>query len=103
MVGPSAAATLEEHRFDTYVMAVSGIDPVHGCTEWNVDDAVVKRVALKVSSRCIVAADATKFGFTAFARVCAIDAVSTVVTDASLGEEDRQRLAAARVTVLIAQ
>ena len=103
LVGPSAAATLEEHRFDTYVMAVSGIDPQHGCTEWNVDDAVVKRVALRVSARCIVAADASKFGFTAFARVCGVDALSTVVSDASLDEDYRQRFAAAGVTVLIAQ
>ena len=103
MVGPSAAATLEEHRFDTYVMTVSGIDPQHGCTEWNVDDAVVKRVALRVSGRCIVAADATKFGFTAFARVCGTDAVSTAVSDASLGEDYRERLAAAGVAVLIAK
>jgi len=102
LVGPSAAAVLEEHRFDTYVMAVSGIDPEHGCTEWNVDDAVVKRVALRVSSRCIVAADATKFGFTAFARVCGIEAISTVVSDASLGDEYRQRLGAAGVNLLIA-
>jgi DeoR/GlpR family transcriptional regulator of sugar metabolism len=103
LVGPSAAATLEEHRFDTYVMAVSGIDPEHGCTEWNVDDAVVKRVALRVSARCIVAADASKFGFTAFARICGVDALSTVVSDASLDEDYRQRFAAAGVTVLIAQ
>ena len=47
LVGPAASATLEEHRFDSYLMAVSGIDPQHGCTEWNVDDAVVQRVALR--------------------------------------------------------
>jgi DeoR/GlpR family transcriptional regulator of sugar metabolism len=102
LVGPSAVATLEAHRFDTYIMTVSGLDPQQGCTEWNVDDAVIKRVALQVSSRCIVAADSTKFGFTAFARVCGLDAISTVVSDSSLREDFREKLALSGATVLIA-
>jgi DeoR/GlpR family transcriptional regulator of sugar metabolism len=102
LVGPSAVATLEAHRFDTFIMTVSGLDPQQGCTEWNVDDAVIKRVALQVSSRCIVAADSTKFGFTAFARVCGLDAISTVVSDSSLREDFREKLALSGATVLIA-
>ena len=103
LIGPSAVATLEEHRFDTYIMAVSGIDPQQGCTEWNVDDAIIKRVALQVSARCIVAADATKFGSTAFVRVCGLDAVSMVVSDAALGEGYREKITLAGATVVIAE
>jgi DeoR/GlpR family transcriptional regulator of sugar metabolism len=102
LVGPSAVATLEEHRFDTYVMTVSGIDSGAGCTEWNVDDAVTKRTALRVAGRCIVAADATKFGFTAFARVCGLDAVSTIVSDHSLDAEHRQKVEQAGIPLIIA-
>jgi len=102
LVGPSAVATLEEHRFDTYVMTVSGLDPQAGCTEWNVDDAIIKRVALRVSTRCIVAADSTKFGSTAFARVCGLDAVSMVVSDESLSEGYREKVALAGAAVRIA-
>jgi DeoR/GlpR family transcriptional regulator of sugar metabolism len=102
LVGSSPVATLEEYRFDTYVMTVSGLDPQAGCTEWNVDDAIVKRVALQVSTRCIVAADSTKFGAIAFARVCGLDAVTTVVSDESLSEFYREKVALAGVSVLIA-
>jgi DeoR/GlpR family transcriptional regulator of sugar metabolism len=102
LIGPSAVATLEEHRFDTYIMTVSGLDPQQGCTEWNVDDAIIKRVALKVSTRCIVAADSTKFGSTAFARVCGLDAVSMVVSDASLSDVYREKVALAGAAIRIA-
>jgi len=102
LVGPSAAATLQEHRFDTYVMTVSGLDPVQGCTEWNVDDAIVKRVALEVSRRCIVAADSSKFGSVAFARVCGLEAVATVVSDSSLEAGLRDRVSLAGVSLRIA-
>jgi DeoR/GlpR family transcriptional regulator of sugar metabolism len=102
LVGTSAVATLEEHRFDTFVMTVSGLDPQAGCTEWNVDDAIIKRVALQVSTRCIVAADSTKFGATAFARVCGLGAVSMVVSDASLSDVYREKVALTGVAVHIA-
>ena len=83
-------ATLEGHRFDTYIMTVSGIDAQAGCTEWNVDDAIIKRAALTVSTRCVVAADSTKFGSTAFARVCGLDAVTTLVSDTLLSAQHRR-------------
>ena len=102
LIGPSAVATLEEHRFDVYVMTVSGLDPLQGCTEWNTDDAIIKRTALRVSSRCIVAADSSKFGSTAFARVCGLDAISVVVSDESLSDSHRERVSLAGVSLRIA-
>ena len=102
LVGPAASATLEAHRFDTYVMTVSGLDVGAGCTEWNVDDAIVKRVALQVSTRCIVAADSAKFGTTTFARVCDLDAITSIVTDSGLSDEFRKAMALAGVSVDVA-
>lgn len=102
LIGASAVATIESHRFDTYVATVSAFDPETGCTEWNVDDAIVKRAALHVSTQCIVAADSTKFGSTAFALICGLDAVSTLVSDAALGSTGRKNIELTGATVLIA-
>ena len=84
LTGPAAERTLADHRFDTYVMTVSAVDASAGFTEWNVEDAAVKRAALESSSRCIVACDSSKFGQTAFARIAALDAADLIVTDADL-------------------
>lgn len=81
-VGSSAVGMIGDHRFDWYVMTVSGLDLEAGCTEWNLDDAAVKQAALASARETVVAADASKIGAIAFARVCGLERVGWVVTDA---------------------
>ncbi len=89
-VGPATERTLLDYRFDTYVMTASAIDAGAGVTEWNVDDAAVKRAALTVSARCIVACDSSKFGQTAFARVAGLDQIDLIVSDTEVTTEQRR-------------
>lgn len=102
VVGPAAERTLQDYRFDTFVMTVSALDVGAGLTEWNADDAAVKRAALASSSRCIVACDSSKFGQTAFARIAGLDAADMIVTDAELGAEQRRALSVPDTTLHIA-
>jgi DeoR/GlpR family transcriptional regulator of sugar metabolism len=102
LVGPAAVRMLEDHHFDLYVMTASGIHVDHGFTEWNSEDAAVKRAALRVASNCIAACDASKIGHTAFARICGLEAVGLLVTDAAASDEQRTALAAAGLEVRIA-
>jgi DeoR/GlpR family transcriptional regulator of sugar metabolism len=97
MTGPAAERTLADHRFDTYVMTVSAVDATAGLTEWNVEDASVKRAALASSSRCIVACDSSKFGQTAFARIAPLDAADLIVTDIDLDATHRKAISAGAV------
>lgn len=80
-VGSSAIEMIRNHHFDWYVMTVSGLDLVEGCTEWNLDDAAVKQAALHSAGRTMAAVDASKLGAIAFARICDLDQVACVVTD----------------------
>jgi len=91
-VGAETARTLDGHIFDTYVMTVSGLSAKGGLTEWNADDAVVKRSALANSHRCIVACDSSKLGQTAFTRIAALTDVDLVVTDDGLDAQLREQL-----------
>jgi DeoR/GlpR family transcriptional regulator of sugar metabolism len=94
MVGPAAERTLGDHRFDTYVMTVSAVDASAGLTEWNLEDAAVKRAALAASRRCVVACDSTKFGQVAFARIAGLDAAELIVTDDGIDPVHRKSVAA---------
>jgi DeoR/GlpR family transcriptional regulator of sugar metabolism len=100
--GPAAERTLGDHRFDTYVMTVSAIDVTTGLTEWNVDDAAIKRSALAASARCVVACDSSKFGRTAFARIAGLDAADLIVTDADIAAMHRRELSAGGATLHVA-
>jgi DeoR/GlpR family transcriptional regulator of sugar metabolism len=94
LTGPAAERTLADHRFDTYVMTVSAVDAAAGLTEWNIDDAAIKRAALASSARCIVACDSSKFGQTAFARIAPLAAADLIVTDTDIDAEHRQAISA---------
>ena len=80
-IGPDAVDTIRRHSFDTFVMTASGISRLAGYTEWNEEDALVKRAALASASRCVVACDSSKFGQAAFARVAELTAADLIITD----------------------
>lgn len=100
--GAAAIATFALHRFDKYVMTVSGLDARSGCTEWNVEDAEIKRAALRVSQTTIVAADSTKVGKTAFAHICEMKDISVLVSDSNLKKESKSQLSACGIEILAA-
>jgi len=102
MIGDLAERAFADLLFDTFVMGVGGVDPGVGCTEFNLDDARVKRAALASARRCIVAADSSKLGKVAFARVCPLERVDVLVTDASAPEDALASIRAADVEVVIA-
>ena len=102
LVGPDAEATLSRFRFDVYLMTASGLSVDAGITEWNIEDAAVKRAALGAARRTVLVADAGKFGAEAFVRICPLSAVDQVVTDAALSQEHRQDLAAAGAKLVVA-
>lgn len=81
LVGPAALAMFDAYRFDTFLMTASGAHALHGLTEWNAEDAEVKRAALRAAERCILTVEAGKFGHTAFARVGEWGDIDELVTD----------------------
>jgi DeoR/GlpR family transcriptional regulator of sugar metabolism len=102
LIGPEAEAMLARFRFDVYLMTASGVSLDAGVTEWNVDDAAVKRAALTASRRTVLVADAAKFGAEAFVRVCPLSSVDMLITDAGLSIEDRTQVAASGTELVVA-
>ncbi|MEV4508246.1 DeoR/GlpR family DNA-binding transcription regulator [Dactylosporangium sp. NPDC049525] len=98
LVGPLALSALDQLRFDTFVMSIGAVHHDLGWSEFDLDDAAVKRAALRRAGRTIVVADATKLGVQAFARVAPLDAVDTFVTSdaAPSGEAAASTLEALR-------
>ena len=84
IIGADAVAAIHQHVFDVFVMTASGVTARTGVTEWNEEDATVKRAGLANARRCIVACDSSKLGHSAFAKVAAINDVDLIVTDAGI-------------------
>lgn len=99
--GPDTSDFLHRHHFDRYVMTASAFSLSQGFTEWNTDDAAVKRASLDSAGLITAAVDSAKFGQVAFVHICDIAAPDEVVVDSGLEELPREQLrkAARRVTV----
>lgn len=102
LIGSLAEKAFEDLSFDTAFLTVGGIDIQHGLTEYNLDDAPVKRAAFASARRRIVVADSTKLGKAAFARIAPIEQLDVLVTDSGASPELLQALEDSGVEVVIA-
>ena len=83
----SGADTIDYLRglhFDAYIMTASAVTVAEGFSEWNVADSAVKKTALKAAHKTIACVDSSKFGRTAFAKVCPVSTPTVIVTDPGL-------------------
>ena len=99
LTGPLARAVLQDVTLDIAVLGVGALDPVRGAYAHDEDEAGVNRLLAEQAARVVVAADSSKLGRRAFARVCPISAIDTLVTDRDIPPETLARFQEAGVRV----
>ncbi|QFZ21993.1 DeoR/GlpR family DNA-binding transcription regulator [Saccharothrix syringae] len=97
--GPLTEHAFEVMRFDTMVLGSCGLTTRDGVSAHDLTEGAVKRAAIRASARVIAAIDSSKFGRTAFGRVCPVGDVDVLVTDASAPADELHRLRDAGVEV----
>jgi DeoR/GlpR family transcriptional regulator of sugar metabolism len=100
LVGPLADRVLDQISVDVTVLGVVALDAVHGAAAHDEAEAAVDRLLCERAQRVVVAADSGKLGRRAFARICAADAVDTLVTDTGADPAAVRALEEAGVTVV---
>ena len=100
LVGPLTAGVLNEVVLDVAVLGIDGLDEQRGLMAHQEDEAAVSRLFAERAHRVVVAADASKIGRRAFARICPLEAVHCLVTDASVPTDVHSRLTGAGVRVV---
>jgi DeoR/GlpR family transcriptional regulator of sugar metabolism len=93
VTGDLAEVAFERLRFDTFVLGCCGINERDGVTTHVPGDARIKRAAMSSSRRTILVGDASKIGVVAFGRVCGLDALERMVTDAPPAQTSALELA----------
>jgi DeoR family transcriptional regulator, aga operon transcriptional repressor len=102
LTGPLATGVLEQVTLDVAILGVDGIDAAAGATAHHEGEASINRLMASRAGRVVVAADSSKVGRRAFARICAIGEVQVLVTDGGIDEADKAAFADAGVAVIIA-
>ncbi|MCX4694975.1 DeoR/GlpR family DNA-binding transcription regulator [Streptomyces sp. NBC_01408] len=100
LTGPLAEQVLGQLSVDTAVLGVDGFDPADGAATRHEDEASINRLLCERAHRVVIAADSSKLGARAFARICATSSVDVLVTDTGLTPDVAAAFEAAGVEVL---
>jgi DeoR family transcriptional regulator, aga operon transcriptional repressor len=102
LTGPLATGVLEQVVLDVAILGVDGIDADAGATAHHEGEACINRLMRQRAGHVVIAADSSKAGLRAFARICAASEVDLLVTDAGIDAKQAERLADAGVRIVIA-
>jgi DeoR family transcriptional regulator of aga operon len=81
LIGPLATLVLAELTLDWAILGVDALDARSGATAHHEGEANINRLMATRAERVMIVADGSKLGHRAFARICAVDEIDTVVTD----------------------
>lgn len=86
--------------YDTFVMGCCGVDVAAGATAHTLEDVPVKRAAIRAARRTIAVVTADKLGRVTFGRICPLEKIDLIVTDAEPGLQHVEDLRAAGASIL---
>lgn len=102
MVGHLAERAVREFYVDKLFLGAGGIDLKAGITEYNLEDAAVKRSMLTNAKSIYVVADSSKFGKVALAAVAPLSSINCIITDSSINKILLSKLQTMGVKILVA-
>ncbi len=99
--GSIAVAQLRNYWLDRVFIGVSGLTEA-GCFDYSLEDTEVKQVYIERASEVVVVCDSSKFDRVSVVRVCGLDDVDVLITEAMPPPELARALDAAGVRVVVA-
>ncbi len=100
LTGGMAEDAFASVNCDIAFIGVAGLSSTAGLTDYNPDDARVKRAAIRAARRTVVLADSNKFDRVTFSTIAELSKVDMIVTDAAATHSVAEAAAAASVQIL---
>jgi DeoR family transcriptional regulator of aga operon len=102
LVDPLAGLILERIHANIAFLGCNGVDPKGGVTNVNLPETEVKQRILRAARRRVVVADGSKVGEVEVARLCDVEDVDLLITDATADAEVLDELRERGLDVLVA-
>ncbi|WP_059104325.1 DeoR/GlpR family DNA-binding transcription regulator [Shouchella shacheensis] len=102
IIGDSAIQFINSFHIDLFFMSISGISLKEGLMDYGLGEYEVKLAMYRNARQTYVVADHSKFDVTAMLRVCSIDQVTGIITDAGIQKETQQLFEEAGVPLFVA-
>lgn len=90
--GISAIKELEQYTADLFIMSVDGIDLKNGISTFYYQEAEICKYMMSRCRRTVVAADHSKIGRTAFAKISDLKEIDELVTDSAADTATLEKL-----------
>lgn len=81
LIGKKALDGIDSYHVDKVFFSCKGIDLKNGITDGNVETGGVKQSMIAAADKIYLAVDSSKFGRTAFSKICGLGSVDYIVTD----------------------
>lgn len=82
--GALSIADLENFQIGKAIISAGGVTLERGLSDYNVEEALVRRKVVEQAKESILVADSSKFGHDVLAHVCPISAINLIITDSKL-------------------
>ena len=102
LIGPFAAATLEEMSLDIAFLGVDAIDVERGASAHNEGEAAINRLMAGRAGQVVVVTDSTKLSQRAFTRICGIRQIDALVTDTTAPDDAVKAFTEVGIRVILA-
>ena len=103
LVGPISENSLKEFNVDKAFIGAGGVDLKAGLTEYNMEDAQVKKYIIENTRQSIVLADSTKLGSVTLSNVIPMEKIDILITDSEAEPVFIEGLEKMGVQVIIAK
>lgn len=103
VTGQYSKQILNDCSFSKLYMGVDGIDFEYGLTTTDIREAELNRSMMESAQKTIVLADSSKFGRRGFAKICNMEDVDIIITDAGISPQNAAAVEALGIELIIAQ
>ena len=87
LIGPTAIESLNAVVMDKVFIGVCGVDPKHGATIIEAEEAAVFRAMSRRGKQVVVVADSSKVGMTSPAVICPTGDIDILITDDGVSDD----------------
>ncbi|MGE5678373.1 MAG: DeoR/GlpR family DNA-binding transcription regulator [Pseudomonadota bacterium] len=102
MSGSLTLSALKQYFVDIAFIGAGGITFQDGISDYNIEEAQVRKYSIERAKKTVLLADSSKFGTNAFAMVCPLEKVNTIVTDWKISPTVLAGLREQKIEVLVA-
>ena len=102
LVAPISEQTIKDFNVDLALIGAGGVDLDAGLTEFNMQDAQIKKCIIQNCSKSIVLADAEKLGKVTLAKVIPVNKSDILIMDFKADSSILQQIKEKGVSVFVA-